>query len=189
MTHHAGCRAFCYACREPISGTGALKMDASFFGIGMGELVMIAVVALVVLGPKRLPGVLRELAKTIRYVRNLSNELMAQYGEEFKALDDVNPQKILRELTQVLESDAANPSAANPSTATRTPTASKPASPKPASPKPTAPKPAQPRPAPKPASASSPQPAVPPPPPQTPEPTPVATDALTVTAPVAETVA
>lgn len=134
----------------------------------MGELVMIAVVALVVLGPKRLPGVMREVSKTLRYVRNLTNELMSQYGDELKGLDDLNPNKILQELTQVLENDAAS----NPSTAPRTPATPKPTASKPAAPKPTAPKPAQPRPAAtKPAATP---PAAQPSPQNAPEPTPAA---------------
>ena len=47
-------------------------MDTSFFGIGLPELIFIAIIALIVLGPERLPGTLREIAKMWGYVRNLS---------------------------------------------------------------------------------------------------------------------
>lgn len=72
----------------------------SFFGIGIAELFFIALIALVVLGPERLPGAIREVSKFLRTVRNLTNELTSQFNEEIKAFDDLNPQKILRELTE-----------------------------------------------------------------------------------------
>lgn len=71
----------------------------SFFGIGIAELFFIALIALVVLGPERLPGAIREVSKVFRYVRNLSNELTSQFSEEMKALDDLNPQKLIKEFT------------------------------------------------------------------------------------------
>jgi sec-independent protein translocase protein TatB len=69
----------------------------SFFGIGLFELVMIAVVALLVLGPERLPGTMREVAKWMRQLRNLSSEFQSQFSEEFKMLDEINPRRIINE--------------------------------------------------------------------------------------------
>lgn len=69
----------------------------SFFGIGLFELVMIAVVALLVLGPERLPGAMREVAKWMRQLRNLSSEFQSQFSEEFKMLDEINPRRIINE--------------------------------------------------------------------------------------------
>lgn len=68
-----------------------------FFGIGFGELVLIAIVALIVLGPERLPSALREVAKFIRWLRDLSREFTDQFGDEFKALEDLNPRRILQD--------------------------------------------------------------------------------------------
>ena len=68
-----------------------------FFGIGIGELVLIAIVALIVLGPERLPSALREVAKFIRWLRDLSREFTDQFGDEFKALEDLNPRRILQD--------------------------------------------------------------------------------------------
>ena len=68
------------------------------FGIGIAELFFIAVIALVVLGPERLPATFRELAKYYRMARNLSGDLSSQFSEELKALDDINPQKIIQEV-------------------------------------------------------------------------------------------
>ena len=121
----------------------------SFFGIGMMELFFIALIALIVLGPERMPGAIREVMKTIRYVRNLSNELTSQFSEEFKDLDDLNPQKIMKEIAGDLDEEetpkkaaAAKPGAAK--------TATKPAGVKPVAPKSAA------KPAAKPATAAKP---------------------------------
>lgn len=69
----------------------------SFFGIGLFELVMIAIVALLVLGPERLPGAMREVAKWMRQLRNLSSEFQSQFSEEFKMLDELDPRRIINE--------------------------------------------------------------------------------------------
>lgn len=79
-----------------------------FFGIGIGELVLIAIVALIVLGPERLPSALREVAKFIRWLRNLSREFTDQFGDEFKALEDLNPRRILQDaITSIDEEEKA----------------------------------------------------------------------------------
>lgn len=80
-------------------------MDSGFFGIGISELFWIAIIALVVLGPGRLPGAMREATKVLRYARAITRELSSQYGEEMKALEDINPQSLLKELTQGLDGD------------------------------------------------------------------------------------
>ena len=107
----------------------------SFFGIGIGELVFIAIIALVVLGPERLPGAMREVLKFVRQVRNLTSDLTSQFSEEMKALDDLNPQKILRELTdEVDDKKAAGTSTpAKPAAAAAAKPAVKPPAPKPTS--------------------------------------------------------
>ena len=114
----------------------------SFFGIGLFELVMIAVVALIVLGPERLPGAMREVAKWMRQLRNLSSEFQSQFSEEFKMLDELNPRRIINEAIDPNATPGASarpgtgqpakPAAAQPVT----PPASKPLAPKPPAPKP-----------------------------------------------------
>lgn len=69
------------------------------FGIGPLELLFIAILALIVLGPERLPGVMREIAKYIRQFRRVGSELTEQFSEELKVLDEINPRKILNEMT------------------------------------------------------------------------------------------
>ena len=131
----------------------------SFFGIGIAELFFIAIIALVVLGPERLPGAIREVMKVVRTLRNLTTELTSQFSDEIKTFDDLNPQKLLREMIddpdgKKAQADkakvAAKPGATAKSTpaksATAKPSTSKPTTTKPATPSTTA-KPATTKPA------------------------------------------
>ncbi len=45
------------------------------FGIGITELLVIAVAALIFIGPERLPQVMTSLAKTIRSLRNTVTDI------------------------------------------------------------------------------------------------------------------
>ena len=40
----------------------------------------------------------REVAKAIRRLRELTNEFTGQFGDELKALDEINPRKILSDM-------------------------------------------------------------------------------------------
>jgi Tat protein translocase TatB subunit len=57
------------------------------FGIGMPELLVILVVALVVLGPKRLPEVARTLGKAMAEFRRQTSDL-AEHFQAQAMLDD-----------------------------------------------------------------------------------------------------
>ena len=117
----------------------------SFFGIGLFELVMIAVVALLVLGPERLPGAMREVAKWIRQLRSLSSELQSQFSDEFKMLDELDPRRMINEaLDPNAPSAKAKPAPAQPVKTAPVQPAARPPAPKP------------PIPAPKPAAAAAP---------------------------------
>jgi sec-independent protein translocase protein TatB len=84
----------------------------SFFGIGLFELVMIAIIALVVLGPERLPGAMREVGKYARQLRDVSNEFQSQFSEELKMLDEINPRKVISSALDPNASPPAKPPAA-----------------------------------------------------------------------------
>ena len=57
------------------------------FGIGMTELMVIFVIGLVVLGPKRLPELARSLGKSLAEFRRASNELRRDF---MSATEDVD---------------------------------------------------------------------------------------------------
>ncbi len=50
------------------------------FGFSFSEIVLIAVVTLIAVGPKRLPGLLRDLAKWIRRLRKMTIDVRQQTG-------------------------------------------------------------------------------------------------------------
>ncbi len=77
----------------------------SFFGIGIMELAFIAILALIVLGPERLPGAAREVAKVIAQIRAISSEFTSQFGDELQMLDEINPKKLADEIVN----EAKNP--------------------------------------------------------------------------------
>jgi sec-independent protein translocase protein TatB len=50
------------------------------FGLSFSELVVIAVVALVAVGPQKLPGMLRTMGQWVRKLRQMTTEVRAQTG-------------------------------------------------------------------------------------------------------------
>ena len=59
------------------------------FGIGMPELLVILGLALIILGPKKLPEIARGLGKAMREFRRATTDLREQFEEETKELKDV----------------------------------------------------------------------------------------------------
>jgi Tat protein translocase TatB subunit len=57
------------------------------FGIGMTELMVIFVIGLVVLGPKRLPELARTLGKSLAEFRRASNDLRPRVHERTEEAD------------------------------------------------------------------------------------------------------
>lgn len=50
------------------------------FGISFSEVILIAIVALIVVGPQKLPGMLRTLGEWIRKIRTMTTQVRAQTG-------------------------------------------------------------------------------------------------------------
>lgn len=57
------------------------------FGIGPEELVLVAVLALLVLGPERLPQVMRDLGRVVGDLRRTSDELRDEFLNADKYLE------------------------------------------------------------------------------------------------------
>ena len=82
------------------------------FNIGPLELVVLAFVGLVVLGPERVPGLARDAARLIRALREVATgartQLRDELGPEFADLDlrSLNPRTAI---TQALLGDDARP--------------------------------------------------------------------------------
>lgn len=54
------------------------------FDIGWGELVVIGIVALIAIGPKELPAVLRTIGQYMGKVRRMANEFQGQFQEALR---------------------------------------------------------------------------------------------------------
>ena len=58
------------------------------FGIGMPELLVILGLALIILGPKKLPEIARGLGKAMREFRRATDDMREQFEEETQELKD-----------------------------------------------------------------------------------------------------
>lgn len=72
-------------------------------GIGAGEFVALAIVALIVLGPEKLPRYAAEAARMLRQVRVMANDARAEVRrelgpelDEFASLGDLNPRSMVK---------------------------------------------------------------------------------------------
>jgi sec-independent protein translocase protein TatB len=77
------------------------------FDIGWGELVVIGVVALIVIGPKELPTVLRTLGQTVAKVKRMASEFQGQFQEAIRESEFHDLQKHAEDLKSSL-TGAAN---------------------------------------------------------------------------------
>ena len=77
------------------------------FGIGFTELLLIAIIAILFLGPDKLPGALVEMAKFIKGVKKTIGEAKSSLEEEMKIADlkeeALNYKKQLTEATEELK--------------------------------------------------------------------------------------
>ncbi|BAS54942.1 MULTISPECIES: TatA/E family twin arginine-targeting protein translocase [Leptolyngbya] len=64
----------------------------NFFGIGLPEMVLILVVALLVFGPKKLPEIGRSMGKAIRSFQDASKEFENEFKREAENLTASAPQ-------------------------------------------------------------------------------------------------
>jgi sec-independent protein translocase protein TatB len=65
------------------------------FDIGWGELVVIGVVALIAIGPKELPGVLRTVGQMMGKVRRMAAEFQGQFQEAMREAEMADVRKEL----------------------------------------------------------------------------------------------
>ncbi|NET02996.1 MAG: TatA/E family twin arginine-targeting protein translocase [Sphaerospermopsis sp. SIO1G2] len=60
----------------------------NIFGIGLPEMAVIMVVALLIFGPKKLPEIGRSLGKTIRSFQDASNEFQNEFKREAEKIEE-----------------------------------------------------------------------------------------------------
>src|SRR3954451_15614776 len=69
------------------------------FDIGWSELVVIAVVALIAIGPKELPGVLRMVGQYMGKIRKMASEFQGQFQEAMREAEMADLKKSMDEMT------------------------------------------------------------------------------------------
>ena len=70
------------------------------FDIGWSELVVIGVVALIAIGPKELPGVLRTVGQYMGKVRRMASEFQSQFQEAMREAEMADIKKSVDEMTE-----------------------------------------------------------------------------------------
>lgn len=73
------------------------------FGIGLPELIVIMALALIVVGPDKLPDLARSVAKGILELKKTANTLKESLTEDGNPLDDIKPE--LEKAAKALTSD------------------------------------------------------------------------------------
>ena len=69
------------------------------FNFGWGELVLIGIVALIAIGPKELPTVLRTIGQALGKVRRMANEFQGQFQEALREADVADLKKHADDMT------------------------------------------------------------------------------------------
>ena len=82
------------------------------FNIGLGELFVIALLVLVVVGPERLPSIMREIGKYAYQLRTIVNELTSQFADELRPIQEI--QQLAEDLNPVKQVTKVAMSATEP---------------------------------------------------------------------------
>ena len=75
----------------------------NFFGIGAFEVALVAIIAVIVLGPERIPGAAVQLARAVRYMRGYANDATADIRKELQELTK-EYDEVRKELTEFRQS-------------------------------------------------------------------------------------
>jgi sec-independent protein translocase protein TatB len=78
------------------------------FDIGWSELVLIAVVALIAIGPKELPGVLRMVGQWMGKARKMASEFQGQFQEAMREAEMAELKKSFDEVREAASGFAGN---------------------------------------------------------------------------------
>jgi TatA/E family protein of Tat protein translocase len=85
------------------------------FGIGMPELLLILGLALIVLGPKKLPELAKALGKGMAEFRRATDELKSEFRQMEREVDEASQSATLKD--ELLD-NPAEPTPANPTSDT-----------------------------------------------------------------------
>jgi len=90
----------------------------NIFGIGLPEMAVIGILALLIFGPKKLPEIGRSLGKAIRGFQDATKEFESEFKREAEQLEKVVTEPMKATL-ETLDQPALSP--ANPETETDSP--------------------------------------------------------------------
>ena len=76
------------------------------FDVGWSELLLIGIVALVVIGPKELPGALRTLGQWMGKLRRMASEFQGQFQEAMREAEMADLKKQVDDMTSQAQSYA-----------------------------------------------------------------------------------
>jgi TatA/E family protein of Tat protein translocase len=82
------------------------------FGIGMPELLLILGLALIVLGPKKLPELAKALGKGLAEFRRATDELKSEFRQMEREVDEASQSAVLKDEPQL--ENPAEPTVVNP---------------------------------------------------------------------------
>lgn len=71
------------------------------FDIGWTELLVVAVVAIIVVGPKDLPGMLRSIGRTVGQLRRMANDFTRQFDEAIRESELHEVRDSVNEITRI----------------------------------------------------------------------------------------
>ncbi len=83
----------------------------NIFGIGLPEMILIFVVALLIFGPKKLPEIGRSLAKTLRSFQDASREFETELKREAAELEKATRQEPMEAKLEKSPPQALSPAA------------------------------------------------------------------------------
>ncbi|MGB2925062.1 MAG: TatA/E family twin arginine-targeting protein translocase [Limnothrix sp.] len=79
----------------------------NIFGIGLPEMALIFVIALLVFGPKKLPEIGRSLGKTLRSFQDASSEFQEEFKKEADKIEKAVTMQARLEDSDKVEADTA----------------------------------------------------------------------------------
>ncbi len=75
------------------------------FGLGGGELLLLAFIALIFIGPKKLPELAKGLGKGIREFQKAKDDIVSEVVEDRPKVSESSPSSTLREDEQKPQKD------------------------------------------------------------------------------------
>lgn len=73
------------------------------FDIGFWELAIISIVALLVMGPEKMPGLIRDVSKWARAIRRFVSQTRSEIEREFSLDTDLDLQSRISELDELVK--------------------------------------------------------------------------------------